>query len=407
MLIRHHSGKECDMNGVPETITPEVVTIVKRIASQVYRKSRQFCGYDDLVQEGLLAAHLKMKDYDSNQGQLDTFIQQRVRGAMIDYLRKTNWFGSSAARGTGYAAGLRISQMVLGNKIRGSGPEEKFRKHWEPALPEEEPSSPPEEEFLSFLNSLSAGLTTQEKTVLVLYFCRQLDQSQIGEVIGKSASRVSLIFTQALAIIRAKQGVGFIDSTNVRVIHGRLMFSVKGQEVKKIPEPVPNREPRTCICGGKIEPKETGRPPQFCSKECCDHDKHSFNAKRKRYMSIAQPQPEFRPGSGDTVILYSPEETFVHGHLATVLSTEEWGAHVAVHRPAAEFDQPGHQPRWRALWTEMRPNGKPKAIESDDKAVARAKGYTGDICIQCQGCRMVRNGACLRCEDCGQTTGCG
>jgi hypothetical protein len=38
---------------------------------------------------------------------------------------------------------------------------------------------------------------------------------------------------------------------------------------------------------------------------------------------------------------------------------------------------------------------------------ARSAGYTGDICSHCQGSRMIRAGACMRCEDCGQTTGCG
>lgn len=56
------------------------------------------------------------------------------------------------------------------------------------------------------------------------------------------------------------------------------------------------------------------------------------------------------------------------------------------------------------------PNGE---LEDDDPPAvipitsARASGYTGDVCQHCQGSRMVRSGACLRCEDCGQTTGCG
>lgn len=37
----------------------------------------------------------------------------------------------------------------------------------------------------------------------------------------------------------------------------------------------------------------------------------------------------------------------------------------------------------------------------------RAAGCTGDVCTACGGVRMTRNGACLRCEDCGGTSGCG
>ncbi len=34
------------------------------------------------------------------------------------------------------------------------------------------------------------------------------------------------------------------------------------------------------------------------------------------------------------------------------------------------------------------------------------KGYTGDICIECQSMTMVRNGTCLKCMTCGSTSGC-
>jgi ribonucleoside-diphosphate reductase alpha chain len=34
------------------------------------------------------------------------------------------------------------------------------------------------------------------------------------------------------------------------------------------------------------------------------------------------------------------------------------------------------------------------------------RGYTGDICPECQSMTMVRNGTCLKCMTCGSTTGC-
>jgi ribonucleoside-diphosphate reductase alpha chain len=37
---------------------------------------------------------------------------------------------------------------------------------------------------------------------------------------------------------------------------------------------------------------------------------------------------------------------------------------------------------------------------------ARAMGFTGDICTNCNGSQMVRNGTCLKCNECGETTGC-
>lgn len=39
-------------------------------------------------------------------------------------------------------------------------------------------------------------------------------------------------------------------------------------------------------------------------------------------------------------------------------------------------------------------------------AVARAQGFTGDICRDCNKPTMRRNGTCLVCAECGATTGC-
>jgi ribonucleoside-diphosphate reductase alpha chain len=50
-------------------------------------------------------------------------------------------------------------------------------------------------------------------------------------------------------------------------------------------------------------------------------------------------------------------------------------------------------------------HGAAKAAPSAYKA-AREKGYTGDPCPECGHLTLVRNGACLKCQTCGATTGC-
>ncbi len=43
---------------------------------------------------------------------------------------------------------------------------------------------------------------------------------------------------------------------------------------------------------------------------------------------------------------------------------------------------------------------------SDQVRMARLKGYEGDPCGECGQLTMVRNGACLKCDTCGSTSGC-
>ncbi|MEM9878801.1 MAG: hypothetical protein AAF862_05925, partial [Pseudomonadota bacterium] len=37
---------------------------------------------------------------------------------------------------------------------------------------------------------------------------------------------------------------------------------------------------------------------------------------------------------------------------------------------------------------------------------ARIKGYEGDACTNCGQFTLVRNGTCLKCDSCGETSGC-
>tara|TARA_B100000530_G_scaffold108922_1_gene67727 strand:- start:1995 stop:3725 length:1731 start_codon:yes stop_codon:yes gene_type:complete len=49
------------------------------------------------------------------------------------------------------------------------------------------------------------------------------------------------------------------------------------------------------------------------------------------------------------------------------------------------------------------------SVESSEERtyrLAREAGFTGDICDECGSSKMVRNGTCLKCNDCGSTTGC-
>lgn len=43
---------------------------------------------------------------------------------------------------------------------------------------------------------------------------------------------------------------------------------------------------------------------------------------------------------------------------------------------------------------------------SDRRTEARQSGFTGDMCGDCGSLHMVRNGTCLKCNNCGATTGC-
>jgi ribonucleoside-diphosphate reductase alpha chain len=52
------------------------------------------------------------------------------------------------------------------------------------------------------------------------------------------------------------------------------------------------------------------------------------------------------------------------------------------------------------------PAATAKAAAAEKRAEAKAKGYEGDPCGECQNYTLVRNGTCMKCDTCGSTTGC-
>ena len=67
--------------------------------------------------------------------------------------------------------------------------------------------------------------------------------------------------------------------------------------------------------------------------------------------------------------------------------------------------QPGAAPAPQPVFAHAHAVVGAKATPTAAQA-AREKGYTGDPCPECGHLTLVRNGACLKCQTCGATTGC-
>lgn len=94
---------------------------------------------------------------------------------------------------------------------------------------------------------------------------------------------------------------------------------------------------------------------------------------------------------GSKVRLEVPENPRVNGAPGIVEVLHEWGAEVRT--PAAATG------RFRALFEEM-------SSEPEKETNGHVHGYSGNICPNCSGVRMRRNGTCEVCDDCGSTSGC-
>lgn len=103
--------------------------------------------------------------------------------------------------------------------------------------------------------------------------------------------------------------------------------------------------------------------------------------------------------TGMRVRLITPDNQRLNGKAATVESVTEWGAHVRTDAAATG--------KFRALFSEIEPvgagqNSTPPQVTGG----TNGHGYTGDVCQRCGSLRMVRNGTCTLCADCGESSGC-
>jgi len=211
--------------------------LVKRIAYHLMTRLPPSVQADDLIQAGMIGLLEASRNYDASQGaSFETYAGIRIRGAMLDEVRKNNWAPRTLnrkmrqiaeaiheietaegrdARDVEVAQRLGISldeyhrilrdasgRTVFGFDDLAAGAESITEGLTEPiAGPVDELES---SEFKSALARCLASLPERERLVMSLYYYEELNLREIGAVLNVSESRVCQIHSQALARLKAR-----------------------------------------------------------------------------------------------------------------------------------------------------------------------------------------------------------
>ncbi|UVE16357.1 RNA polymerase sigma factor FliA [Pseudomonas sp. LS44] len=215
--------------------------LVKRIAYHLLARLPANVQVEDLIQAGMIGLLEASKKYDASKGaSFETFVGIRIRGSMLDEVRKGDWAPRSVHRNsrmvsdairkiearTGrdakdqeVAAELQLSLEdyygilgdTLGSRLFSFDDLLQDGEHGELAEDAESTHSQPareleDERFQGALADAIAKLPEREKLVLSLYYDEELNLKEIGEVLGVSESRVSQLHSQCAARLRARLG---------------------------------------------------------------------------------------------------------------------------------------------------------------------------------------------------------
>ncbi|MGL4207008.1 MAG: RNA polymerase sigma factor FliA [Aeromonadaceae bacterium] len=212
--------------------------LVKRIGQHLMARLPSSVQLDDLVQAGMIGLLEAARNYDGSKGaSFETFAGIRIRGAMIDEIRRGDWVPRSVHRNS-----RRISEAIddVEQKLGRDARDQEVAEHLAVSLDEyhsmlneaacgriigiedlgvtEDVLGAPVDDQESnhtfsgianerFQDALANGISSlpeREALVLSLYYDEELNLKEIGQVLNVSESRVSQIHSQAMHRLRAR-----------------------------------------------------------------------------------------------------------------------------------------------------------------------------------------------------------
>ncbi len=224
-----------------EQLIIEYAQLVRLVAGRLSMYLGHNVEYEDLVSYGIFGLIDAIDKFDATkQVKFETYASLRIRGAILDQIRKMDWIPRTVRQRqrkideaikavemrTGHTASdeelaaelglseeeliswqsqLKVTNLVSLNEFEETGPEPVMdathNSHF--AQPEDVVAENELKEML--VESLSL-LTEKERRVIELYYYEDLTLKEISRVLEVSESRVSQLHTKALVKMKKKMG---------------------------------------------------------------------------------------------------------------------------------------------------------------------------------------------------------
>ncbi len=211
--------------------------LVKRIAYHLLARLPASVQVDDLIQSGMIGLFEAANNFDNSKGaSFETFAGIRIRGAMLDEIRRGDWTPRSVHKNSRMISeAIKLLESELGRDVSDTEVAEKLDislneyhhilsevstgkilgiddlgvsedtiKFGDDCLVDDPYQAIEQSSFKKGLVQCIKSLPEREGLVLSLYYDEELNLREIGQVLEVSESRVSQIHSQAMHRLKAR-----------------------------------------------------------------------------------------------------------------------------------------------------------------------------------------------------------
>ena len=215
----------------PESLARAHMPLVRKIAWHVHGRVSTAIEIEDLIQIGMIALVEAANGYEDRGHAFASYASVRIRGAMIDHLRRQATICRSAMARRRHFSATRVAlENRLGREaseaelavelgldpaeyrrqadeteaVRQESIDDIYSEHsmWFADLGERADQALEREDLQSALSGAITKLPEREAIVLQLYFVEELNLEEIGATLGIGAARVCQIKKAALDKVR-------------------------------------------------------------------------------------------------------------------------------------------------------------------------------------------------------------
>lgn len=225
-------------NQIDKTVLLEQHTVlVKRIAYHLLARLPASVIVDDLIQSGMIGLFEAANNFDNSKGaSFETFAGIRIRGSMLDEIRRGDWTPRSVHKNSRMVSeAIKQLEATLGRDVTDIEVAEKLdislneyhhilsevstgkilgiddlgvnedAINFDESCHGDDPYQDIEHKaFKKGLSECISTLPEREALVLSLYYDEELNLREIGQVIDVSESRVSQIHSQAMHRLKSR-----------------------------------------------------------------------------------------------------------------------------------------------------------------------------------------------------------